>query len=440
MQSKKLHGLALISVVGIVTFFVIGRNGGVLGDAPEVVVYDGTGKATLYIPFDRGADGALSVDAYVDEDNDGAFTPQERSVSSMPIYPDEGWRNGYAFSIRGGFSDEVKVKIMLSSGETFEGAANVRTYDTDALLGLEGVTDTNVMKGPESAPPVAPLREGTTDITQKFAECAPTAAANGIILLARQHGKKPADLPDQEDVIKGLKAEMDWTPERGVSPENFVAGKDAYMAKLGLPIRTTLAGGEDGRGTVQELRDALAEGKAAEVQIKFHDPNTGGGKGSHVVTVVGVEESDGKTLIKVNDPNTPAGTEIYDVSSGEVSDYPSKWSVTFGWGFVQTWEGMPTGAELDPLTDAEIGGIRDFVGEKEMIETIVYRSKHIPIAGLYVGKPHPKHATGEGCNQTHWHADGQVEAIEGGTFTDPDPGGCGFGRTSEVPVVSVEKP
>ena len=434
---KVLLGLGVLFVAVLIGICCIGWKGGVLGSKPELVVYSGTGKAILYVPFDADTRDALFVDAYIDRDNNGAISDDEKVISHMRTNPDRGWRNGYAIAIDRESRESTLVKIVLSNGEVFEGTAAVTSYDPDKLLDLESSTNPNSMKQGGVVPETAPLRSDTPDITQRLAECAPTSAANSVISLAGQHGKK---LSNPTDVVNGLKAEMDWTLENGVSPEKFVEGKDKYMAKLGLPIRTTLVGGDDGRGTIQEIKDALAEGKAAEVQLKFHNPETGEGKGSHMLTVVGVEEVDGKTLIKVHDPNTPAGTEMYDVSSGEVTNYPSKWSTTFGWGFVQTWEGSPTGTVLDPMTDAEVQGIQQFVGDKEMVEVLIYKGAQIPVAQLHVGKPHPKHEYGEGCNQTHWHADGEVESLAGHKYRDPNPGGCGFGRTSELEVKSVAKP
>ena len=437
---KVLLGIAVLVSVVLVGVFGIGWKGGVLGSKPELVVYSGTGKAILYVPFDGDAIDSLYVDAYIDENADGKISDDEKVITRMRTHPDRGWRDGYAIPVKNEPRDTVKIKIALSSGEVFEGNAAVTTYDPDKLLGLARSTKPNSMKQGGEVTQASVLRTATPDITQRFAECAPTSAANSVISLATQHGKKISDLPGPTAIVNGLKAEMDWTPENGVSPEKFIEGKDKYMAKLGLPIRTTLVGGDDGRGTIQEIKNALAQGKAAEVQLKFTNPETGAGKGSHMLTVVGVEEVDGKTLVKVNDPNTPAGTEIYDVSGGEVTNYPSKWSTTFGWGFVQTWEGSPTGVALEPMTDAEVRGIQQLVGEKEMIQVLVYKGAQIPVAQLHVGKPHPKHEYGEGCDQTHWHVDGEVESLAGHTYRDPNPGGCGFSRTSELPVVEVEKP
>ncbi len=439
-KQKIIFGLIFLIVVVLIGFISQSGTNNVLGETPELVVYSGTGKAILYVPFIMDRNESFFLDVYIDQDSDKAITETEQVVSRMRAHPDEGWRNGYAIPISQELGENVFVKIVLSSGEVFEGNAQVTSYNPKTLVNFENATDLNnaMKQGGGGAP--APVRPSTPDITQRFAECGPTAAANSLISLAQQHGKKLSDLPSQTDMINGLKAEMDWTPENGVSPDKFVEGKDKYMAKLGLPIRTTLAGGDDGRGTINELRDALRDGRATEVQLKFHDPETGAGKGSHVLTVVGVEEVDGKTLVKVHDPNTPSGTEIYDVTTGEVLNYPSEWSVTFGWGFVQTWEGTPSGDALEPMTDAEITGIQEFVGEKEMIEVIEYQGEHIPVAVLHIGKPHAKHATGEGCDQTHWHADREVQSIEGKAYTDPNPGACGFGKTSQVKVVSVEKP
>lgn len=439
MNKKTVYIVGAIVLV-LLAVFVIDWKGGVLGDTPEIIAYTGTGEAMLYVPFDASTEERFTLSASIDLNSDGAFGDDERVIVDLPAYPDDGWRAGYPFPVAGDLPEEVAVQITLSSGETFVGTANVLPYDPEALLDSNTSTNPNGMKAGAGDGKPGALHNGVPDLTQRIAECAPTAAANSIMALAERNGKSISDLPNPTDIVNGLKGAMDWTPENGVSPDNFVAGKDRYMAQLGFPIRTTFAGGDDGRGTIQELKEALDHDKAAEVQLKFTDPATGRGTGSHMVTVVSIEEVDGATMMRVNDPNTPAGTEIYDVSTGEMERYPSRWSVTFGWGFVQTWEGTPTGTALDPMTEEEIGGIQDFVGEKEMVEVIVYQGAHIPVATLHIGKVHAKHQYGEGCDQTHWHADAPVKSLEGATYADPNPGGCGFGKTSQVQVVQVPKP
>src|SRR3989338_762823 len=71
----------------------------------------------------------------------------------------------------------------------------------------------------------------------------------------------------------------------------------------------------------------------------------------------------------------------------------------------------------------------------ETIKVIQYGSKYIPLNQVHSG-------TGSECDkEEHWHANaGSVTATDGTVISDPNPSGCGFGKTSAVPVISVPKP
>ena len=72
------------------------------------------------------------------------------------------------------------------------------------------------------------------------------------------------------------------------------------------------------------------------------------------------------------------------------------------------------------------------VAAEETVRVIQYGGKYIPIDQIHAG-------TGSECNEEeHWHANGgSVTATDGTVLSDPAPGGCGFGKTRAVPVISV---
>lgn len=69
----------------------------------------------------------------------------------------------------------------------------------------------------------------------------------------------------------------------------------------------------------------------------------------------------------------------------------------------------------------------------EMIDVIDYSGKKIPVSQL-------RTFTGPECDkQEHWHAKGaSVTALDGTVVVDP--GDCGFGKTSQAPVIQVPAP
>ncbi|HEX9679719.1 MAG TPA: hypothetical protein VGA08_03810 [Candidatus Saccharimonadales bacterium] len=73
--------------------------------------------------------------------------------------------------------------------------------------------------------------------------------------------------------------------------------------------------------------------------------------------------------------------------------------------------------------------------QQDQIAVIQYGSYYIPVDQIHSG-------TGQECDQTeHWHANGPtVTATDGTKLSDPDPSGCGFGKTSQVPVMHMAAP
>jgi hypothetical protein len=412
-----------------------------LGDTLELQVYTSGGRAVaaaLYVPFVGSVRGA-TVDVALDTDGDGAF---DLGRDDIPIVPRADWKHGFALDLAGKKLQRPRGRVALDTGESLEAVVTLRQEDVGSLLDLATVTNPEEsMKGWGRAalakePATEASRGNVPDLTQRIAECAPTAAANSIMSLAEEHGRSLADLPTPTEIVDELKGDMDWTPADGVLPDNFVRGKNEWAAKNGLPIRTEKVGDKDGAKTIQELLDAMASSAAAELRVRFADAN-GKVVGGHMVTVTGVRTSGGQTFIDVNDPKTPAGTETYEVNGNVIEGYPFDGLAVASWGFVQRWEGSPTGTSLEPLTDEEVRGIKEFVGEQEKIKVIVVNGKKVPLEQVHVGKG--PECDSEQNQLPHYHANaGSVTALDG-TVT-PDPGGCGYGKVRDVPVEEVALP
>ena len=420
------------------------REQPLLSSPAELVVYTSGGedidKGLLYLSFASGA-GEARVQAFADFNGDGAFDSGEEIARGIPLRPRENWKSAVAVTLSEGIEDGIRIKVAYG-GRNWEGAAGVSREDAGALLDLATVKNPEEsMKGwgneaHAGEPATQASRGDVPDITQRPAECAPTAAANNILSLAGEHGVSPEDLPTPTEIIDGLKGDMDWTPADGVLPDAFVRGKNEWAAKHGLPIRTEKVGDQHGASTLEHVLDAMAGGGASELRLKFGDAS-GRAVGGHMVTVTGVRAEGGQTFIDVNDPKSPEGTETYEVVGNEVIGYPFEGITVLSWGFVQRWEGTPTGTSLEPLTEEEVRGIKEFVGEKEKIKVIVVRGKKVAISQVHV-------STGPECDSEanqfpHYHANtGSVTALDGSVLQDP--GGCGLGKVRDVPVEEVEAP
>lgn len=68
---------------------------------------------------------------------------------------------------------------------------------------------------------------------------------------------------------------------------------------------------------------------------------------------------------------------------------------------------------------------------RETIQVIEFEGKRIPLTELVIG-------AGPDCDSDHYHASNDIsaQALDGSTVADP--GGCGYGRTSEAKIIEVE--
>jgi hypothetical protein len=419
-----------------------------LGDEFEFVIYSESQATltygTLYVAFSKETKDYLS--AWIDLNDDNTFSESEEVVNDFPFQSQENWRTGFGIKFTGTLPQNPRVKIELGGGDNVEATLRVTSKPQEDVLDLGTVTNPEEsMKGfgtsfayaQGSEPITSAFRPGVADLGQRIAECAPTAAANSIMSLAEEHGMSLSELPLPTDIVDQLKGEMDWTPANGVLPDDFVKGKTRWAVTHGLPIITEKVGDQHGRETLQDLLDAMGseEGAAAELRIKF--AQNGKVTGGHMVTVVGVHIDGDEVYIDVNDPKTPAGTETYRVEGNVIENYPYEGDAVLSWGFVQRWQ-PPTGTALDPMTDAEIEGIRSAVGVKEKIKVIVTGGKQIPVSQVHLG-------TGPECKKgdvemPHWHANvgERATALDGTVVRDP--GACGYGMAINIPFVDAEVP
>lgn len=443
---KYAVGAALI--VAVVAVVLIRSDERVLADDIGITVY-GSGSAMVQVPYRRDTDsGTISV--ALDFDDNNVFDAEERIIDRFPARPQRYGNSNYFIRSDRLKTEPIRAQIIFAGvdgEETIERLVTpTHSDDQIELSDFETVTQPELsMKVGQTqvrAPaPVVPDSgnyrfSDTPDLTQREEECAPTAAANSLISLAKEHGQDNKLPADSLTMIDELKGDMRWNPENGVLPDDFVAGKNLWAAKKGLPIKTEKVGNQTGTTTLDALSAALRNGGAAELRIAFAVPVRGGYKvvGGHLVTVVGVHVVNGKTYVDIHDPKSPSGVDTHLIQGNQLADYtrfPHGVTV-MSWGFTQTW----TGEDLEPMTDLELQGIREFAGEKKKIKALHVGDRYIPLDQVHVAEGHPGT-----CEQTHWHANvgGQVRDTNGRLFQEIFEY-CGYGKVAEVPVVDVEIP
>ena len=148
---------------------------------------------------------------------------------------------------------------------------------------------------------------GVPDIDQGVNECAPTSAANSLLWLAEKFDFQDK-LPSQAELIGELKDDMNW--DNGISPNDFLPGKEAITARRGLPLVNHQLGNFNGTGTFGQMADELKKDQDVEMRIQYKDAD-GNNTGGHWVTVVGLEQmANGTQIIDVHDPLSPGPAKL----------------------------------------------------------------------------------------------------------------------------------
>jgi len=450
MKKTYIIGVVVIVIIGLV--FILKTNKSpqdkqLVGETLLVSSFTSggveTGKVLLQVPFVRTLETSRQISIAVDTDQDGSYSPNEYLVTDFPVRPRENWRSGY-YAASGTTIDNGMQAQVTIDGKDYKAKVQTKVVEVGALFDLASVTDPeNSMKGwgvsqaKADSHVIEITQDGVPDLNQRTGECAPTSAANSLISLVNRNGGDDLVAGDPQDFIENLKRHMNWTPENGVLPDDFVAGKNRWAAAAGVPIMTTKVGDTHGLTTIDAIREALQNGDAVELRLKF--ANSAGTQlvGGHMVTVVGIHQSDGQTYLEINDPGTPnSGTETVEVINNQITNYGPWEGVTLlSWGFVQSWVGHPTGTLLDTMTDEEIIGIRQFAGETPMLTVIEYNGKFLPTSQLIVESE-------AGCDggTAHWHAArGTVTATDGTEVADPGPQ-CGYGKVEDRPSQNIPAP
>lgn len=473
---KKILILIAVVVVILIAFLVFNREGPtetrIIEDTAVITLFEGTEGRTkdalVSIPFLASLSN-IKVSVSLDIDGDGTYSDSENIISDVPIRAQANWKSGFYFETPQNIEEVTNAQVTIDE-QIFDIGISIQTQDVGSLLELETITNPEeAMKGIGIAYAQTDTEisnDDVPDINQKPGECAPTAAANGLIDLVRENGTKDQQLGDPNDLINDLKEHMKWTRANGVLPDDFVAGKNSWAAENDLPIKTEKVGDKDGISTVEDIKEALENGDAVELRIKFGNAQ-GRAVGGHMVTVTGIHQDGDEVHLDINDPATvDSGTESVQVSGNQFTNYgPWDGFTVLSWGFVQSWTGpeptpISTGSVGEPIPVTNVTGensvaapefrlepqemnfteigkltpedLRDLGALK--ISVLQYGGQSFPFPFEQFG---PIVVNFEECPIGHFHGPGFTLDLK--TASDPDPGECGWRDNTALIEVTGEQ-
>ena len=465
MSIKGLLSLIVAVVLVIAVFFFVNQG----ADKAQLVLARGigltaftsggisTGQAAVKVPFSHSSEKLQYINMAIDGDSNGSYDDSEWLIQNVPLYAQADWKNSLYFQSPFELTRDKAKLIVTSSAQALASVADLSSqedkrenkvaaevFESGDLFELDSVTNPEesmkgfvslawAQTGSQAASATVP------DITQRPGECAPTAAANSLYSLANRNGGG-SNLPsDPMDFIDQMKGPMNWSRANGVLPDDFVSGKTALANQFNLPIETKKVGDQHGASTFNDLQNALDQGGAAEMRIRFTQSGSARVIGGHMVTVTGARAVDGRQILDIHDPASPGGTDTIEVSGNKILGYgPWHGDTYLSWGFTQVWTGGDSfsaisggGFQVDSA-DLDSDSVRDSDGARK-VEVLVIGGNNYPKFQFHIGND-------KNCGVPHWHASGEVHSIENTTATDPDEHACGFGKVGQVSEAMVWLP
>lgn len=431
----------------LVLVFLNARQPGVLGDDLRADAYtlNGApmGSVLIAVPFAGTTDDDVRVQVAVDWNADDTVQESEWAVRNVTPLIRKNGINRFAMPMPQGSSiaGPLPVVVALTDGavsawaddtrESMTVSVPVTAHDLLSVWDIAAPGSSQELKrgifveaAHAQQEEVDVQREGDVgDISGGPMDCFPIAATNNIISLAEERGQRDKLPKNPADMVNELKQDMQF--DNGVLTRNFVSGKQAFLARYGLPIVTEVIA----KPTFQQIADALAEGGAVELSMAHVRSASGNADAGHVVTVVGAAAADGQMGVFAHDPATPEGADFLPLSAPPPPntfwrmDYPLWDGVTvIDFLYVQKWvdEGTTGGATGVSMPE-----------ETVEIDVLLIGGKHYPFQQFRVAGP-------DRCESDHYHSDqSSVFAMDLTTIRDERRDGCGFGAVADVPRETV---
>lgn len=379
--------LNFIGGISSATFsYSTGGNGGIIGDKIELKRVAISGKTLesgyLNLTFNKEMEERKFINIVVDLNKDGKWekystngkTQEEWIVQNMPARISDKEPNSYSFAFNDFDADtrqNLKSKVILT-GNTIDSSSYPNGWDgtapKDAIDQKEltisaiasddigdlyapdpaGLGDTGLPGGliaglvTQEVAPAASINvfnSDVPDITQGRNECVPTSTANSLLWLAKKHSFEDKMPASNNDLISELKTDLNWSADAGVytastldkdNPDNYLAGKQRFTERRGIPIETHQIGGKFDLGIFEKMGTELQKGQDVEITVEYGEYYTDDAgqqryrrRGGHMVTVVGAWTAGENKYLDIHDPASrgPGTLDIYRIDGTRVVDY-----------------------------------------------------------------------------------------------------------------------
>lgn len=320
-----------------------------------------TTNAYLSIPITTTSNKYIYVNALIDINLDNKWetyesangTQEEWVIKNMAIRITPDVINTFSFQLNDLEAEKNKdlpIKIILTqkSLETWQGedltksvtkvATITQIYSNDIghlytpsdIQGSAGV-DWNLWRETKdlfaayidsSDPDYASFRNNVPDISQRTNECAPTAAANSYIWLAKQYDFSNALKEDAFELIDEFKNDMRWGIFHGVyMHSDYLTGMNNFNQRNNLSVITYPLSEPFEKELYPLLTKAIENSQDVILDLEYKNPQ-GYRSGGHVITLIGTKEEDDEQFIFIHDPLSPSPQlDVYKIKDNEIIDY-----------------------------------------------------------------------------------------------------------------------
>jgi hypothetical protein len=406
MNKKKIIGVVVVVIVlalGVWFFFssgLVNPSVKLSGASLERVVMKGpTDSGYLSFSFASERTKPVFVNAFLDLNGDGKYEAydvggkrqEEHVVVDFPASVVSGEAAGYPVKLVDRSVDgkrDIKGVAIFSAGKTASSSPDhsdgvpftIASVDVQDMSDFMDVGNTDGKRRGFSVPDMTSVRTAVLpianaqgaggerpteyfaksndlpDTNQNYNECAPTAVSNNVRFLAKKYKFENRIPSDTRELINELKADLSW--DDGVFDSDFIAGKNAFFARRGIPIVTHQIGTKNDVDIHYKIFEEMRKGQAVELSVSFFDTDPDGTMhpaGGHMIAVSSVYRVEGKNYVAINDSATRSKpgevkSEYYEMNGDMIPNYNGTAFIDFAYAQSPTDE-LAKGTYVDPTKD-----------------------------------------------------------------------------------------
>ena len=339
-----LNLIMLIVVIGVIAYLFNVPDQKILGENVQLfrVVFNDkfSHNGYLNVPFLKDSTKYEFINIVVDFNKDGKFErypipngyQEEWVVQNMAVKALKDQPNSFSILMPDQDIDgrqDFDVRVVLSK-KTLEDWSSNKTGDAFHTLKIAEVQKEDAGKyykpDPEGIrigglPDV--FRGDVPDINQGFNECVPTSVTNSLLWLADHYGFADK-IPNSGDIINELKKDLQWN-QYGVDMVNYLPGIKKFAEDHNLPLQSYQVGQNYDANIVSKMAGELNKGNLVQMVMEYREYDNAGNPlrvGGHMVTVVGVSDTENGQYLYINDPLSQIpGVDVYKVEGNKVVSY-----------------------------------------------------------------------------------------------------------------------